>query len=105
MSEVNERSRLDEAVSVGLAVRPFDNEKMTVSEYLPEFDQEDREQLIRAALLSALPVLLGEALVWQYRGAPNEQWVLCPKQSAETFASLGYETRALYASSLGEGHE
>lgn len=36
-------SRLDEAVEVALALRPFDPDKVTVGEYLHGFDDDDRE--------------------------------------------------------------
>lgn len=67
------------------------------TEYLRCSDR-DRE-IVRAALLASLPVLLGEPVAWRARGM-SDAWVYADKP-VQHFINTPWEP--LYAPSLGEG--
>lgn len=99
---------LDEAVEVALAVRPFDSETLTVAEYLAGFDEEDREQLMRAALLAAMPVLLGPVVAeWREAADWAETTPIFGSISTDAgtivMRALADKLESVYAPDLGGG--
>lgn len=108
MSEVNERSRLDEAAASVLATY---NAKQIASGghevWPPELAAQMRVDDMRAAILAALPILLGEPVAWAHP--------LDADAMADADIDTGNVIRlfptdngesprvALYAPSLGEG--
>lgn len=85
---------LDEAVRIGVNAAMLE---VGAFEFLSDEAQSD---IVRAAILAALPVLLGKPVAWVEVGQAClgrvDEWQLRPKQ-------LEPEDQPLYAPSLGEG--
>jgi hypothetical protein len=94
---------LDEAVEVALRVRPFAESKTSGRSMLELIDtatDEDAEAAMRAALLAAMPVLLGPRVGWMW---PQSRYIYSNVDVRLLDGADTSKAKPVYAPSLGEG--